>query len=97
MSPFLLSKSTITAFIVHDFVRVFSDKHYHITWQMQHKCNINNLNLQQNLALDDKNANGRIIWRNDRKEILLGKIDNSTAELNEILLDPAIIKGEKKK
>ncbi len=64
---------------------------------MQHKCNINNLNLQQNLALDDKNANGRIIWRNDRKEILLGKIDNSTAELNEILLDPAIIKGEKKK
>ncbi len=79
--------------------------HSLVIWQMQNQCHIINLNQIQ--TLDNKKANGRIIWRSDmrdeytqhickdRIEILLGKIDNSrvqevTAELNEILLDPAI-------
>ncbi len=59
---------------------------------MQSQCNTNNLNVQQNQALDGKKVSGTIMWRNemrdkytecickDRIEILLVKIDNSTVE-----------------
>ncbi len=35
---------------------------------MQRKCNINNLNVQQNQALDEKKANSRMIWRNEMRD-----------------------------
>ncbi len=57
-SPFLLSKSTDV--VVHDFDGILSDKHSLVIWEMQSKCNTNNLKLQDQ-ALDDKKAIGRII------------------------------------
>ena len=101
-SPFLLSRST--EFVVHDFDGVFSDKHSLVTWQIQSICNINKL--QNQVINDNKtisriiwkNENKGEYIENiseDRIEILLSKIDNNTvqevtAELSKILLDPAI-------